>query len=75
MLKLHSVTEKQTKKNFIQWEEVSPAFCLKTRVKADQERMIRGLLKDVLFCLDPIDVLEEKRTKTHPNIQSGIIPT
>lgn len=38
-------------------EGVSPAFCLETRVKADQEGMIRRLLKDVLFCLDPINVL------------------
>lgn len=46
----------------------SPAFCLETGVQAHQEGMIRGLLKNVLFCLDPVDVLEEKHTKTHPNV-------
>lgn len=44
----------------------SPAFCLETGVESDQEGMIRGLLKNVLFCLDPVDVLEEKDTKTNP---------
>lgn len=47
---------------------ISPAICLETGVEADQEWMIRGLLKDVLFCLDPIDVLEEKYTKTQRNV-------
>lgn len=44
----------------------SPAFCLKTGVEADQEGMIGGLLEYMLFCLDPINVLEEKHTNnTH----------
>lgn len=38
-----------------------PAFCLETGVEADQEGMIRCLLKDVLFRLDPVNVLEEKQ--------------
>lgn len=46
-------------------ETVSPAFCLKTGVQANQKGMIRGLLKYVLFCLDPINVLEEKQTEIH----------
>lgn len=50
---------------------LSPAFCLETGVEADQEGMIRGLLKDVLFRLDPVDVLEEKHTNTHPNVNEG----
>lgn len=49
-------------------EKLPPAFRLETGVKADQEGVIRGLLKDVFFCLDPVDVLEEKRTKTHPHV-------
>lgn len=40
--------------------DISPAFCLETGMKADQEGMIRGLLKYMLFCLDPIDVLVKK---------------
>lgn len=42
-----------------------PAFCLKTGVQSDQEGMIRGLFKYVLFCLDPINILEEKHTEIH----------
>lgn len=40
---------------------LSPAFCLETGVEADQEGMIRSLLKDVLFRLDPVYVLEQKQ--------------
>lgn len=49
---------------------LSPAFCLEAGVEANQEGMIRGLLKDVLFRLDPVDVLEEKHTQRH--IQTSI---
>ena len=44
---------------------LSPAFRLKTGVEADQEGMIRCLLENVLFCLDPVDVLKEKHTQRH----------
>lgn len=36
---------------------LSPAFRLKTGVQANQKRMIRGLFKYVLFCLDPVNIL------------------
>lgn len=61
-------------------EMLSPAFCLKTGVEADQEGMIRGLLEYVLFCLDPINVLEDeqtqKKTHTHKYIRdhSDMVP-
>lgn len=49
-------------------EMLSPAFRLKTGVQADQEGMIRGLFKYVLFCLDPINVLEEEHTEIHRKV-------
>lgn len=54
---------------------LSPAFCLETGVEANQEGMIRGLLEYMLFCLDPINVLEEKYTKNTPKSTSEIILT
>lgn len=47
---------------------LSPAFCLKTGVEADQEGMIGGLLENMLFCLDPVNVLEKNSTKKHPGV-------
>lgn len=54
---------------------LSPAFCLETGVEAHQEGVIRCLLKDVLFCLDPVDVLEEEHTKDTSECQSEIFIT
>lgn len=43
-------------------------------MKADEEGVIGGLLKHVLLCLDPVDVLEEKyRDYELPRLQLRVL--
>lgn len=41
-----------------------PAFCLETRVKTNKKRMIWSLLKDMFFCLNPINILFKKHKQS-----------
>lgn len=43
-----------------------PALRLKTRMQSHEEGVIGGLLKDMLLCLDPVNVLQRQRgTRAH----------
>lgn len=47
-----------------------PALCLEAGMKSHQEGMVGSLLKHMLFCLNPVNILKnnkEKNTHTHKN--------